>query len=345
MVQNLRVDIIYHMSPSDFEMEFNLSGCCRMRLLSDKTTDKKGFVKALARDVSRSRVIIACGPLFGVDGLISIVATAIGNGTAVCNNKTYGINSDDTIHIIDGSTPLVTSDGYFCGCIIESGPQTIILLTENKTFRKSVMQSLIHPYIEEISYIPSASSTQPIAPKAQEEFETAINEEENYIAQIDKEYETPAHEEVEAQITTDSTEDEHNIEFIMDNGADAESNTATEGVLEVESNYFDLYTEVETPEEIKARYDEPYTPSESDNMFLAETIIDDEEIATEKPHGADGQKTMLSLDITIVILILLLSLAVLALIFLVVIKPMSMGIGVMEYLKDIFAAQVNLLWL
>ena len=40
MVQNLRVDIIYHLSPSDFEMEFNLSGCCRMRLLSDKTSDK-----------------------------------------------------------------------------------------------------------------------------------------------------------------------------------------------------------------------------------------------------------------------------------------------------------------
>ena len=95
MVQNLKVDIIYHLTPSDFEMEFNLCGSCRMRRLNDKTTDKKSFIKALARDVARSRVIIACGPLFGADGLISVVGTAIGNGTAVCDNKTYGINGDE----------------------------------------------------------------------------------------------------------------------------------------------------------------------------------------------------------------------------------------------------------
>ena len=74
MIQNLKLDIIYHSTPSDFEMEFNLCGCCRMRLLNDKTTDKKSFVKALARGVSRSRVIIACGPIFGADGIINIVA-------------------------------------------------------------------------------------------------------------------------------------------------------------------------------------------------------------------------------------------------------------------------------
>ena len=82
MIQNLKVDVIYHLTQSDFEMEFNLCGCCRMRLLNDKTTDKKSFVRALARDVARSRVIIACGPLFGADGTIATVATAIGNGLA-----------------------------------------------------------------------------------------------------------------------------------------------------------------------------------------------------------------------------------------------------------------------
>ena len=153
MVQNLKVDIIYHQSPSDFEMEFNLGSSCHMRLLSDRTTDKKGLIKALVRGVARSRVIICCGPLFGAEGLVSIVAKAIGAGTDLCNNKTYGINSDEEINIIKGSTPLVTPDGYFGGCIIESGPQTIILLTENKTFRKSIMKTLIHPYMAEISYV------------------------------------------------------------------------------------------------------------------------------------------------------------------------------------------------
>lgn len=341
MVQNLRVDIIYHMSPSDFEMEFNLSGCCRMRLLSDKTTDKKGFVKALARDVARSRVIIACGPLFGSDGLISTVATAIGNGTTVCNNKTYGINSDETIHIIDGSTPLVTTDGYFCGCIIESGPQTIILLTENKTFRKSVMQTLIHPYIEEISYIPSSTSSivTPTAPNTQPEFETAVSEEENYLTKVDDEYETSSCEEVESGVET--TDDKYNIEFIMDNDVDStENNSQTESLLDVDSVYDNLYTEVETPEEIKSRYDEPYTTSESDNMFIAEALIDEE---NELPKLTDDNKSILGLDITIVVLVLLLLLAILALVFLVVIKPMTMGIGTIEYLRDIFGLANNTL--
>ena len=69
MIQNLKVDIIYHLTPSDFEMEFNLCGCCRTRLLNDKTSDKKSFVRALARDVARSRVIIVCGPLFGAESI------------------------------------------------------------------------------------------------------------------------------------------------------------------------------------------------------------------------------------------------------------------------------------
>ena len=189
MVQNLKVDIIYHLTPSDFEMEFNLCGCCRMRLLSDKTSDKKGFVKALARDVARSRVIIACGPIFGNDGLISVVATAIGSGLTICDNKTYGINTEDEIHIINGSTPLVTPSGYFGGCIIESGPQTIILLTENRAFRKSIMQTLIHPYIEEISYIPMnviSTATQ----EAEPEPEVAVSEGEEYVTE-DENYNEP----------------------------------------------------------------------------------------------------------------------------------------------------------
>ena len=99
-MQNLKVDVIYHLTPSDFEMEFNLCGCCRMRLLNDKTTDKKSFVKALARGVARSRVIIVCGPLFSDNGIINIVATAIGNGVETCDTKTYGIKSDEEIKII-----------------------------------------------------------------------------------------------------------------------------------------------------------------------------------------------------------------------------------------------------
>ena len=142
MQQNIKVDVIYYLSPSDFEMEFNLCGCCHMRLLNEKTKDRKELVKALAKAVSRSKVIIACGPMFDDNGLISTVSTAIGKGTEVINNADYGIKFDDEIRIIKGATPLVTPEGFFGGCIIESGPQAIIILSESKGIRKTIMNKI-----------------------------------------------------------------------------------------------------------------------------------------------------------------------------------------------------------
>lgn len=153
MFQNIKVDIIYYKTNTDFEMEFNLCGCCRMRLLTDKSSDKKNLVHNLARAVSRSRVIIIVGALFGDDGIIGTTAQAIGKTLSTVDNRHYGIAGDDEISVINGATPLVTQDGYFGGCIIESGPQSMILLSENKTVRKAIMNTLIHPYIEELCAI------------------------------------------------------------------------------------------------------------------------------------------------------------------------------------------------
>ena len=153
MFQNIKVDIVYYKTNTDFEMEFNLCGCCRMRLLTDKASDKKALVHNLARAVSRSRVIILVGALFGGDGIIETAAQAIGKTLAEVDNRRYGIAGDEKITIINGATPLVTPDGYFGGCIIESGPQSMILLSENKSVRKTIMATLIHPYIEELCAI------------------------------------------------------------------------------------------------------------------------------------------------------------------------------------------------
>ena len=77
MYQNIKVDIIYFKTPTDFEMEFNLSGCCRMRLLTDKAPDRKTLVNQLVRAVSRSRIIMLVGSLFNEDNIIKIVSEAI----------------------------------------------------------------------------------------------------------------------------------------------------------------------------------------------------------------------------------------------------------------------------
>lgn len=153
MFQAMKVDIIYYKTNTDFELEFNLCGCCRMRLLTDKAQDKKGLVNNMARAVARSRVIIIAGALFGENGTLNTVSHAIGKTLCPIDNKLFGIAGDDEISIINGATPLVTPDGFFGGCIIESGPQSMILLTDNKNIRKSIMVSLVHPYIEELCAI------------------------------------------------------------------------------------------------------------------------------------------------------------------------------------------------
>ncbi len=327
MLQNLRLDIIYYMTSSDFEMEFNLNGCCRMRLLSNKTDSKKSFVTALARAVSRSRIIIACGPLFSDDGLIKTVATAINAGTAVCDNKTFGINSDDVIEIINGSLPLVTADGYFGGCIIESGPQTIILLTENKAFRKSIMQNLIHPYIEEMSYISeggkaTADTQTECMPETVEVTDAAP-----YITESDEEY-AQEPEEPEAELAAD----EHNIHFVMDGEEptdDAEQDLSAETATETQTDFDKMYTEVEPESEIKSRYENAYVPSQTDNMFL--TVSEpDEDLQKLQKHKGGG------INIAIVVLVLILLFAILALCYFVFLKPMMMGVSVGEYLNSLF---------
>ena len=150
MFQNLKVDVVYYNTNTDFEMEFNLCGCCRMRLLTDKALHKRGFVQSLSRTVSRSKVIISVGTLFGDDGIINIASAAIRSKLEVVDNKQYGIDSTETIEIIAGSLPLVTPEGFFGGCIVENGPQTMVLVSDNKNIRKSIMKTLIHPYLEEL---------------------------------------------------------------------------------------------------------------------------------------------------------------------------------------------------
>lgn len=329
-MQNLKVDIIYHQTQSDFEMEFNLCGCCQMRLLNDKTSDKKGFVKALARDVSRSRVVVACGPLFGNEGIINLVGTAIGNGVSLCDNKTYGINGEQEIYIINGSTPLVTPDGYFGGCIIESGPQTIILLTENKAFRKAIMQNLIHPYIEEISFIPTKSSHLPLSSSKDGEL-PATSEDTAYITNSD-DYEDDFEEDAEL---LEDVQNEHNIEFVMDGEEDNQEQDLKEPVAEIDSDYNLMLTEVDKESSNDPHYSETYQPSESDKLFL---ISDSATTENEKPTNKNVSR---SLDVAIVILVLLLLLAILALVYFIVLRPITMGVSVRDYIYAIFGLTSN----
>ena len=150
MLKNLKTDIIYYNTNIDFEMEFKLGGCCRMRTLHDKCFDKKSLVLSLSRAVSRSNIIIVTAPLFAPDNITKTLAAAIGSTAEIINNQSYRIKGEDEIEIIKNSLPLITPQGIYGGCLIQSGPQTLILLDDDKTVRNSIMENLIHHYVKEI---------------------------------------------------------------------------------------------------------------------------------------------------------------------------------------------------
>lgn len=316
MFQNIKVDVIYYNTTTDFEMEFDLSGCCRMRLLTDKAPDRKTLVNQLVRAVSRSRIIIMTGGLFGEEGVIKTCSKAINRSLDAVDNKAYGIDGDQEIEIISDSIPLVSTDGIFGGCIIEQGPQTLILLTENKDIRKNIMQNLIHPYIKEVVAGELIETNDEVVPEEQPEIEVQINE--------------LAEDVVETEVLEDAVAPEE------------------EEVLEPVEETIDKPQEIEeTPEE---------TVTESfDYSFINDIIKEKEEVLpevvspeddfvqldeiTESPKEAKkgkNKKSGLKLNIPIIILSCVLILTVAVLCYALFISSESKGVPTGKYIKEIF---------
>ena len=297
MFQNVKVDIIYYDTSTDFELEFNLCGCCRMRLLTDKTDDQKLFLHMMARSVSRSRIIILTGKLFGDDGIINLTANAISKSIVATDNKLYGISSDDNIEIIEGSIPLVTPEGYFGGCIIESGPQSMVLLSDNKNIRKSIMNTLIHPYIEEMSAIAlkeKAEEARTISNMAiiEETNETETIEEntENYIDEISEEI-NDASETIQEEQPEENTADtqKDNMSFVFENNESSDEETYSKMFIEPSKVKFSK----------KSYYDEAYVPDAAQN-FVFDSELEFRPINTTKSF--DFSKIILALTIILLLL-------------------------------------------
>ncbi len=325
MYQNLKVDIIYYNTNTDFELEFNLCGCCRMRLLTDKASEQKSLVHMLARGVSRSRIIIVIGSLFGDNGIINLVSSAIGTSLEKTDNAAYGISGNDEISILKGSTPLVTSEGYFGGCIIESGPQTMILLTENKSIRKTIMHTLIHPYVEELSAIAlkekAAGVQKPESAPIAETPETIAEE----VTPVSDVAEQPT-EEKEPESEPVADEQEENAVFDDVQTSDGMVFTAEDGDKENDTKHADnsqLFVEAGVGDYTQKSY---YTGNE----YNAE--VDD--FVFNKPRNRGSGKFNFNMLILIVTIILLVAVA--ALCFCVFYIPAKNDVTAVQYIRDIF---------
>ena len=337
MFENFKTDIIYYNTATDFEMEFNLCGCCRMRLLNDKCSDKKSLLLSLSRAVSRSNIIIISAPLFSEDNITKTVATAIGTTAETLNNEQCNVNSNAEIQIIKGSTPLVTADGAFGGCLIQSGPQTLILLTDNKGVRKNIMQNLIHPYVKEIF----VCNLQKPENEAEEETETTPNEtqpitsvedaelitedlpektEENEITTEEEAVETETAQETEEtdQLITDSPEDTtdesyefEELENLIINPSDDESAPYISEEIE------NLFTDVEKPE--------------ADDLLEDDDFYYEGDYFTEAP---EERPSAFNIWFIIISVILLITVAVLCVCIFYI--PTKSGLEPTVYLQEIF---------
>lgn len=149
-MSNLKLDIIYYKTSSDFEMEFNLSGCCRMRTFKDKVDTPRGLINTLARDVARSKIILIVTDLSGDGCGVPLISKSVGLSLVAPNKEEFGITTADEILIPETAVPLVTKSGIYGGCIIESGPQSIIIVSSVRTLRHEIMKAYVHNYVFDI---------------------------------------------------------------------------------------------------------------------------------------------------------------------------------------------------
>lgn len=322
MFQNIKVDIIYFNTATDFEMEFNLSGCCRMRLLTDKAPDRKTLVNHLVRAVSRSRIIMITGALFGEEGLIKTCSQAVNRPLEKVDNKQYSINSDAEIEILKDSIPLITADGIFGGCIVEQGPQTLILLSENKDIRKNIMQTLIHPYVKEVCADElMESKEETTAPVVEAEINELIEDVEEEIFEDELIEEELVLEEVD--VPTEEEPVEETVEI--------EEQIETE--LPKEFDYSIINQLIKDEEPAFAVESE-----EDDKPIELEEIVEPlREIKEKNKYNSQRKgKSTLNINIPIIVLACLLLLVIGILCYALFVSPESKDVSTVEYIRETF---------
>ncbi len=328
MLQNLKIDIIYYETPSDFEFEFNLGGCCHCRVLNNTTSSPKELISCLSKAVGRSRVIIVVGNLNKQNGLYLLISKAIGRQLEEVSADQYGIieGSDNTV--IEGSLPLVSSDGLLAGCIIESGPQSIILLPDEKTLRKDIAENLVFQYISAVSRTPETDSvlTSDSQPKEQETKDEVIEEqvEEKVIPESETFEEPEVSNEInnEEDVLTSVEEIFEEAKEVEEESVITENNDIKEVIItENDDDFFDIFAE-ETEEKSEQEF---VYANNSDNEY--ENAENFEQNISPKDKG-------LNLLIWIIIGLMFIIIGVLA--YMLIYTPLKNGVNITDYITQIF---------
>lgn len=148
MLENIKTEIVYYDTQTDFELEFNICGCCNMRLLTSSENNADKLLSVMARAISRNKIVIITGNL--TDDIVELIAAGIGYGTETVDTQELYHTDSPISKTISGSVPLITESAILGGCIVESGPQSLILLTSERNIQREIMKNLIEPYIRGI---------------------------------------------------------------------------------------------------------------------------------------------------------------------------------------------------
>ncbi|MBR2044191.1 MAG: hypothetical protein IJ946_07620 [Clostridia bacterium] len=360
MLKNLKIDIIYYDTPSDFEFEFNLGGCCHSRVLNNKTASPKEMIDCLSKAVNRSRVILIIGKLSGNDGLYSLISKAIGASLTNANAEEYGINDGEDTTIIAGAVPLVSSDGVLAGCIMESGPQSIILLPGAKSLRKDVAENLVFQYITAVSHTPDTETviTNEQASENEEVTENPLEEIKEEVTDIaepvteDLEETVASNDSKEAEAITENAVSENEAETIEEAEGDNEVFEAeaiteetqaveepeeqTENKVSSDDSFIDIFAEeTEKDTEQGADIDDNYiyNSDHGDEIEVAEDSLDEDDEDDEDYD--ETEKHLSGLDVFIWVIIGLLFIIAALLVYLLVYIPLRNGVNVIEYFNQL----------
>ncbi len=332
MVQNLKVDVIYYNTPSDFEFEFNLGGCCPSRILNSRTSSPAEMLTSLSKAVSRSRIILIIGKVNEDDGLMALVSKAIGIPLTNIDSSEFSVVYPENPVVIKNALPLISNDGILSGCIVESGPQAIIMLPDSKSLRKEICENLVFPYVTALSKTPEtdnvikaeedevANETEPTEEVLEEEVVEATEEEtteeiaEEEPGEVSDE--EPSEDEVYDENTIEVTEttDENDDEVIFISGEEAQS-------------------DLEKAAEEASVIDENYIFTANSAKYEDKSYVSDEEEEEKVPR----KKARLSgISIAIIVVLGLLLVVAAALLYIFFYQSASNSIPVLEYAKEIF---------
>ena len=148
MAKDVRIEILYFKTPADVSLEFGLHGDYPLRLLSSSCNTISEFFTSFKRAVSRSEIIITVGG-YGEDNLPAFIAKAIGQKCVMPNLRNQKIIAQTTYILPEKAVPLAPKSRVFGGFLIESGPQTIISLIDDKTTRLDIVNQFLVDYITE----------------------------------------------------------------------------------------------------------------------------------------------------------------------------------------------------